>query len=100
LLLIINDFSGGRAVTYEGDTMVKSSQLLEMQNLNICFLDRIDPKDQTARDLEGGKGERMGVASLFTLIHTLTHPQFKNDLSLLKFQSQLIIISMITVSLL
>jgi tRNA U34 5-carboxymethylaminomethyl modifying GTPase MnmE/TrmE len=50
LLIIVNDLPATRPETYEGETQVKLELLLKMKDLKVCFLNRINGKNEKERE--------------------------------------------------
>ncbi|UJR17987.1 hypothetical protein I4U23_004888 [Adineta vaga] len=51
LLLIVNDLPSNRPPQYEGETTVKLQNLLNLPDVKVCFLDRIDTNNQQNRQV-------------------------------------------------
>ncbi|CAF0895508.1 unnamed protein product [Didymodactylos carnosus] len=49
-LVAVNDLPPERPATYEGETIVKLQHLLNMQDVKVCFLDRINKDELRQRD--------------------------------------------------
>ncbi|CAF0828417.1 unnamed protein product [Didymodactylos carnosus] len=49
-LIVVNDLPTDRPPTYEGEATVKLEKLLNMNNVTVCFLDRINKKVPRERD--------------------------------------------------